>query len=739
MLDHLNRPLCPRFNNGSEKLSPPDWYHAGQCLYVFPFHISNPGKLTLDITHLYDNFGAVVEQSDGWPVLTQKKVVSNLPLEVCRGCPSRVAAPRFQQEEQESSTDGKDTVPVSGAIAKNLYLAYATKGKTRLEQSDKGLPPCSKDLAVQGIWLPAHPTDKQSWRRANYTWTPLGCTFGKPLDPACLERKKKASKILFQGDNHLRVAMEHLLQRLKGSTTILNSTTTAAEKMSETIGSTTLMYMHDPMFTQTGEKTDLLVGNMGHAATGTKFMDQLWTTSNFHDRLRDMVDRVQQQSRDLQDLEDEDEDATRRFLDGEYGSEADDDDGHDEDEEEEDEEELEFEHELLRQEKQKTPTVAESIEVYWADETEEENVSSPFSDEELEQLEEQEEEERLRREALQEELDMIEDRYRVAERYRAEQGGYGVRERYRDSDATSERARLRYPNNHVLRQSKYHKTPEQANSNDRKSNPRPRPLYRNVGQRKPLHGESDKLGRASEGKSAATSSSRRVRDSSKTSNGRKVERTMRGTSRPSGSNEITSGRSSDSQIGRPSRENFREPYAYNNRRTTQPINLNLGDTKSKDSKEEREEIPIQSKNNNLNDKSSASSSTGYRMLHKRAQHSSSPSVDNIHDHKQQELPLKMAWAGMVAYPETQPVSDPMLGHDWRSIYRLRYWNQIAEEVMLLHNVRFMDFFSMTLSMLDTSPDRGHYFGTDAAEAMLDEMSYKLGLCAEDEAEDSKEQ
>jgi len=75
--------------SGSEKLSPPDWYHAGQCLYMFPFHISNPGKLTLDITHLYDNYGAIMEQSDQWPVLKQQKVISNLPLEICRGCPSR--------------------------------------------------------------------------------------------------------------------------------------------------------------------------------------------------------------------------------------------------------------------------------------------------------------------------------------------------------------------------------------------------------------------------------------------------------------------------------------------------------------------------------------------------------------------------------------------------------------------------------------------------------------------------
>ncbi|KAF9357853.1 hypothetical protein BGX26_002949 [Mortierella sp. AD094] len=58
-----------------------------------------------------------------------------------------------------------------------------------------------------------------------------------------------------------------------------------------------------------------------------------------------------------------------------------------------------------------------------------------------------------------------------------------------------------------------------------------------------------------------------------------------------------------------------------------------------------------------------------------------------------ESPPQMIWAGMVAFPETQPV-DSLLRHDWRTIYRLRYWNQIAEDVMLLNNVPFMDFFSM---------------------------------------------
>lgn len=115
----------------------------------------------------------------------------------------------------------------SGSSLRNRYQAY-TNSRARpqkyfnlfIDENYNRLPLCSRDHAVQGTWLPAHPLDKQSWRRANHTWTPLGCRFGKPLDKTCLMRGKKGvNKILFQGD-HLRVAMEELLRRLNGSTTL---------------------------------------------------------------------------------------------------------------------------------------------------------------------------------------------------------------------------------------------------------------------------------------------------------------------------------------------------------------------------------------------------------------------------------------------------------------------------------------------------------------------------------------
>jgi len=212
--------------SGSEKLSPLDWYHAGQCLYVFPFHISNPGKLSLDITHLYDNFGAIVEQTEEWPVLRNQKVVSKLPLEVCRGCPTRVAPSRFPIHEggpgieRHEREHGLNTGSTSNL--RNRYESFGFLENNEAMMPDSDLPLCSREVAIQGAWLPAHPLDKQSWRRSNYTWTPLGCRYDKPLDASCLQRKK-AKKILFQGDTHLREVMANLLSRLNGTNALQTS------------------------------------------------------------------------------------------------------------------------------------------------------------------------------------------------------------------------------------------------------------------------------------------------------------------------------------------------------------------------------------------------------------------------------------------------------------------------------------------------------------------------------------
>ncbi|KAF9191259.1 hypothetical protein BGZ51_007579 [Haplosporangium sp. Z 767] len=667
--------------SGAEKLSPPDWYHAGQCLYVFPFHISNPGKLSLDIMHLYDNFGAVVEQDEGWPSLKRRKVVSNLPLEICRGCPSRIAQPRYPTPSKENDPISDPDATNNPSSLKNRYVALSAD-KARSDSQSKGsvLPLCSKEMAVQGAWLPAHPLDKNSWHRANYTWVPLGCTFGKPLDRSCLLRKKGALKILFQGDSHLRVALEQLLRRLN-RTSDIESTTNSANRIDEKVGSTTLTYIHDPLFTKMREKSDMLVANMGHWATGTKFLDQLWSTAKYHDQLRDLVEKIQQGARDMQDLDDEDFYSANRFLGSDHGNESDDGNGHDD--ENDDEDEVEMEKQILRQEKQSAKK-AGNIEVTWDDETEEEEEEDEIEVRPKPRPSSEEQ-------GMKDHSDDLENKYRVLDRMGPEVEGYQSKGRYMDS-ANRIRPRPRYPSNRILRQSKHWHSSEPLSDEQK---------FHEIDS---TNTEDEAEVRGSEARlrhSYATQKKVVVGDGSELINS--VDRGKKG-------GVVRGQERGDQDLSN------KKPMGDMKLASTKPNSTKTSRLQSNDDSKSKSKNKVHMDENN--------SSTRYRVA--RRSHN-----DRDVDQHSQESPLKMAWVGMVAFPETQ-ASDLHFSHDWRTIYRLRYWNQIAEDVMLLHKVRFMDFFSLTLSMLDTSPDRGHFFGTDAAEAMLEELSFKLGLCEEDE-------
>ncbi|KAF9438599.1 hypothetical protein BGZ76_006651 [Entomortierella beljakovae] len=473
--------------SGAEKLSPPDWYTSNPCLYVFPFHISNPGRFSLDITHLYDNYSAVVEQTNEWPDLKQKNVVSNLPIEVCRGCQSQVAQPRFPELDSE--------VPPSQEQSTSMGLARESK-----------LPLCSRKYAIQGAWLPAHPIDRNSWRKAQYTWTPLGCTLGKPLERKCLLRKKDSLKVLLQ-------------------------VASATSKLEETLGSTTFTYIYDPLSSGAVKKTDVVVANMGQMATGTSKLDRLMSTSEFHDRIQHLVSTIQQHVRDVEDLDDEAD-----FVDSEYYERR----------------------------------TSGNTNKYNSDED-----SAEFEDE-------------------------------------------------------MEKVAQRYDN-----QYKPNRSEDMSNNGDRKENS------------KPHHQNHD----------------------------------------PKIVQDLVSEKS--------------QPVAQKSTKNT--------NAKTKGNKGAASVVP--SRPNKPQDKKR-------RLSRRSITHSSIPDP---------ESDVRLIWAGMVAHPEILP-TDSFLRNDWRTIYRLRYWNQITEDVMLLNGTPFMDFFTMTLSMLDTSLDRSHYIGNDAAEAMLEELAFKLGLC-----------
>ncbi|KAK3815054.1 MAG: hypothetical protein J3Q66DRAFT_388962 [Benniella sp.] len=295
-LDHLQKPLCPRFykydqqklllletnectpfpsehpefsadicfspftcNEGLVRVRRRDRVSLGQTPFmwflvvqkssllqtgtmqgsVFPFQISNPGKLTLDIMHLYDNYGAIVEQTDQWPVLRQQKVISNLPLEICRGCPSRVAQPRFPVSDDSEQ-------PHEARSIRGRYQLYSI-GKTRSGiGKESELPQCSRTMAVQAA------------------------------------------------------TTTHRIEQQVG-------------------GSTTLAFVNDPWFSKMAEKSDFLVANLGQWATGTKVLDDLWSTARYHDKIQRLVEGLQQRACDMQDFDDEDMEYARQLLGSDFG------------------------------------------------------------------------------------------------------------------------------------------------------------------------------------------------------------------------------------------------------------------------------------------------------------------------------------------------------------------------------------------------------------------------------------
>jgi hypothetical protein len=463
----------------------------------------------------------------------------------------------------------------------------------------------------------------------------------------------------------------------------------------------------------------MLVANMGHWATGTKFFDQLMSTSKYHDKLLDLIEAIQQHARDLQDLEDEDDSMSGHFLDDgeDYGGEVDDEDGHDyqieddeEEEEEEDEAELEMEHEKMRQEEELARSRDEGAgeEVYWEGETEQE-VDNRQNDTK----------QRLRRptaEELEEQLDAlddIEDTYRVNDRQRAESEGYisrGGQSNTNNRDPM-DRPRARYPSNRILRQSKHVKAPakpkievdeseiEEEEEEEEEEDEVEEEVERHVAVRNRYRYGAQKKVILDEDSELVKVSDDGVEESVKTPAPKKVVNNKKKTTLNPKSRPASTGTSAgkETAISKPS-ATFRDPYAYSTRKAV-PITT----SKPTSSYNKKKSTTGTKKRRTRNNKSRklyrrAFLDDDYPFLTSPSSHSSktpltlSPSPSSSASSFSDSL-VNMAWVGMVAYPETQN-ADSFVSHDWRTIYRLRYWNLIAEDVMLLNNIRFMDFFSM---------------------------------------------
>ncbi|KAK9693637.1 hypothetical protein K7432_013819 [Basidiobolus ranarum] len=101
-------------------------------------------------------------------------------------------------------------------------------------------------------------------------------------------------------------------------------------------------------------------------------------------------------------------------------------------------------------------------------------------------------------------------------------------------------------------------------------------------------------------------------------------------------------------------------------------------------------------------------------------------LTGVQNRRPNNRPLRLIWQGIHAFSMKNIYSKKR--GDWRTISRLKNWNHLAEDLVRSKGIRAMNSFEMTYSMLDTSPDNAHYFGTDAEEAVVDEMIHKLDLC-----------
>ncbi|KAK9722501.1 hypothetical protein K7432_002605 [Basidiobolus ranarum] len=98
----------------------------------------------------------------------------------------------------------------------------------------------------------------------------------------------------------------------------------------------------------------------------------------------------------------------------------------------------------------------------------------------------------------------------------------------------------------------------------------------------------------------------------------------------------------------------------------------------------------------------------------------------VQNRRPNERPLHLIWQGIHAFSMKNIYSKKR--NDWRTLSRLKNWNRLAENMVRSKGIKTMNSFEITYSMLDTSPDNAHYYGTDAEEAVVDEAIHKLDLC-----------
>ncbi|ORY31534.1 hypothetical protein BCR33DRAFT_856901 [Rhizoclosmatium globosum] len=94
-------------------------------------------------------------------------------------------------------------------------------------------------------------------------------------------------------------------------------------------------------------------------------------------------------------------------------------------------------------------------------------------------------------------------------------------------------------------------------------------------------------------------------------------------------------------------------------------------------------------------------------------------------------PIHFIWMGVNAFTIKAEGKESLYDAqriDWRTNYRLKVWSEYAERVFRRKGMSIMNSFDATLPWAQNSIDGGHFHGTPAMDAQVDELLHKLNIC-----------
>ncbi|KAI8617026.1 hypothetical protein BC830DRAFT_1115425 [Chytriomyces sp. MP71] len=172
---------------GPQKYVPRDTIYRGECGYKIPFQLSNSGAFNVTVIHTHTNFSAVDELHNFYPPVVFD-AVANFQLDVCGGCKEVMAAELLNATESLAVCD-------RGAPTQGGYVRIGSG------------PDVGNVLEY-----------KRRVLKQKYAWIAFGCRYDQPFElhynDTCLTHANRT--VLMMGDSHIRVTLNHLLNRIEG-------------------------------------------------------------------------------------------------------------------------------------------------------------------------------------------------------------------------------------------------------------------------------------------------------------------------------------------------------------------------------------------------------------------------------------------------------------------------------------------------------------------------------------------